>query len=133
MIQSFGDYLITSGKISKNHMIQIILKRSADSPSLAHILSASGILSPQQLYDLLERQRQSQRPLLELCRQLPDWNEDQETQLNLAIIEECPSIVTYLLAEDVMTYDQLLLALDEYLSKQSQAVSDQTNNPKLAS
>ncbi|MBX9704337.1 MAG: hypothetical protein K2X39_09320 [Silvanigrellaceae bacterium] len=111
----FGKYLVEKKVISESDFLKIIIEQIRNTPSVAEIIYDLKILSLDDQCRVIDLQIMKDIEYLSACKQLGLWNTELEVKTFAEIKKRKISFAQLLLREKMLTYDQIVKYLDEFI------------------
>ncbi|NRA63790.1 MAG: hypothetical protein HRU19_04865 [Pseudobacteriovorax sp.] len=121
---SFCEFLVESGIVTPEIMVQAFIQQSKGNKSLPRLIKDNNLLTTDQILAVYEHQTSEHCSFEKSCQVLGYWSEEFSLQLDGIIKDQVPSIFLYLLKNQHVTFTDLTVKLDEYVAMVIESPSD---------
>ncbi len=114
---SFYQYLVESGHLSPDTLLEAVDERLKIAPCLARIAFESSAISEAELNELLDQQNATTTSFHELLNQHLTEADPRWAAIQTKAARSSPSLASLLLEKGAVSVSEIVSALDEYLAK----------------
>jgi hypothetical protein len=113
----FGDYLVEKKLISEETLADALVRQVRALPSTAEVVHEKKLISPEKLLQIFRLQTKTHAGFIEAASELKAWSDQIQTEVEDHLATIRPPLGQVLVESGKMTAQQIMNALDEFISE----------------
>jgi len=118
----FAEYLLEKQLLTEDQLLQILKEQLLALPSISEIIIDKKLLKASDVLKVFALQSQESMDFADACKKLNIWSENIQVQINNEIRSKRISIGKFILEKEILTFENLNLALEDYLHSNTQEI-----------